>query len=59
MPKAMRIHQNGGSEVLILDDVERPAPGPGQALIRHGGIGVNFIDIHTDGAGSGAPANGR
>ena len=46
MPKAVRIHQTGGPEVMTLDDVEAGTPGPGQALIRHGAIGVNFIDLH-------------
>jgi NADPH:quinone reductase len=46
MPRAVRIHQTGGPEVLTLDDVAVGTPGPGQALIRHGAIGVNFIDLH-------------
>ena len=46
MPKAVRIHQTGGPDVMTLDEVETGTPGLGQALIRHGAIGVNFIDLH-------------
>jgi NADPH2:quinone reductase len=44
--RAIRIHQVGGPEVLQLEDVELAAPGPGQAQIRHGAIGVNFLDTY-------------
>jgi NADPH2:quinone reductase len=46
MSKAIRIHANGGPEVLQWEDVEPGAPGAGQALIRHTAIGFNFIDIY-------------
>lgn len=46
MPRAVRIHANGGPEVLKLDTVEPAPPGPGQALVRNGAAGLNFIDIH-------------
>lgn len=42
--KAVRIHQYGGPEVLTLDDIPRPAPGPGQVLVRIRAAGVNPID---------------
>ena len=38
--------QIGGPEVLRLESVEVGAPGPGQALVRHSAIAVNFIDIY-------------
>src|SRR5512142_2510472 len=44
--KAIRIAKNGGPEVLVLQDVDLPAPGPGQATVRHKAIGVNFIDTY-------------
>jgi NADPH2:quinone reductase len=44
--KAIRILKNGGPEVLTLQDVELPAPGPGQVLVRAKAIGVNFIDTY-------------
>ena len=44
--KAIRIHTPGGPEVLKLDDVPEPAPGPGQALVKLAAAGVNFIDVY-------------
>lgn len=46
MPKAIRIHANGGPEVLQYEDVDVGQPGEGQALIRQTAIGLNFIDIY-------------
>ncbi len=46
MPKAIRIHQTGGPDVLRLEDVEVGEPGEGQARVRHTAIGVNFIDTY-------------
>jgi NADPH2:quinone reductase len=46
MSKAMRVHATGGPEVLRWEEVALQAPGPGQALIRHRAIGVNFIDVY-------------
>ena len=46
MVKAVRIHAHGGPEALVVDEVEPGAPGPGEARVRHGAIGVNFVDIH-------------
>jgi NADPH2:quinone reductase len=42
--KAVRIHEYGGPEVLRLDDVPDPAPGPGEVLLRVRAAGVNFAD---------------
>jgi NADPH2:quinone reductase len=44
--KAIRILKTGGPDVLTLQDVELPKPGPGQVLVRAGAIGVNFIDTY-------------
>ena len=46
MTKAIRIHANGGPEVMVWEDVPTPEPGPGEALIRHEAIGLNFIDVY-------------
>jgi NADPH2:quinone reductase len=46
MTKAIRIHANGGPEVMVLEEVPTPSPGPGQALIRQEAIGLNYIDIY-------------
>jgi len=44
--KAIRVHSPGGPEALRYEDVERPAPGPGQALVKVEAAGVNFIDVY-------------
>jgi NADPH2:quinone reductase len=46
MTRAIRIHKTGGPEVLQLDTVDPGKPGPGQALVRHKAIGINFIDTY-------------
>jgi NADPH2:quinone reductase len=46
MTKAIRIHANGGPEVMQWEDVPTPEPGPGEALIRHGAVGLNYIDVY-------------
>lgn len=44
--KAIRVHQFGGPEVLALDEIPLPQPGPGEARVKLQAIGVNFIDIY-------------
>ncbi len=46
MSKAIRIHANGGPEVLGYEEVETEQPGAGQVLVRHTAIGLNFIDVY-------------
>ena len=46
MSKAIRIHANGGPEVLTYEDIDPGRPGSGQILIRHTAIGLNFIDVY-------------
>jgi NADPH:quinone reductase len=43
---AIRVHQTGGPEVLRYETVERPSPGPGQALVKIDAAGVNFIEVY-------------
>ena len=42
--QAIRFHTIGGPEVLKLEDVEKPRPGAGEALVRIHVAGVNFAD---------------
>src|SRR2546427_13012570 len=44
--KASRVHAPGGPDALRYEDIERPAPGPGQVLVKIGAAGVNFIDMY-------------
>ena len=46
MPKAIRIPQAGGPEVMQYVDVDVGAPGPGEAQVRHHAIGLNYIDVY-------------
>jgi NADPH:quinone reductase len=46
MTKAIRIHTNGGPEVMRWEDVPTPEPGPGEALVRHEAVGLNYIDVY-------------
>ena len=45
MPKAFRLYENGGPDVLKWEEVEVPSPGPGQVLVRQTAIAVNYRDI--------------
>ena len=43
---AVQAMRAGGPEVLEAVELERPTPGPGQILVRHAAIGLNFIDVY-------------
>jgi NADPH2:quinone reductase len=44
--KAIRIHEHGGPEVLVLEDIPQPEPGSDQVLIKVAASGLNFIDTY-------------
>jgi len=44
--QAIRIHEYGGPEVLKLEELPTPEPGPGQALVEVAATGVNFVEIY-------------
>ena len=46
MSKAIRIHEPGGPEVLRWDDVDVGEPGPTEVVVRHGAVGLNYIDVY-------------
>ena len=46
MERAVRIYKYGPPEVLTIESVEAPQPGPGEALIRHTAIGLNFVEVY-------------
>lgn len=43
---AIRIHENGGPEVLRWEEVTIDDPGPGEVRVRNTAIGLNFIDTY-------------
>jgi NADPH2:quinone reductase len=43
---AIQAVKAGGPEVLEVIDIPLPSPGPGQVLVRHKAVGLNFIDTY-------------
>ena len=43
--KAIRIHEDGGPEVLRYEDAPDPSPGPGDVLIRLCAASLNHLDL--------------
>jgi zinc-binding alcohol dehydrogenase/oxidoreductase len=43
--KAIRIHEDGGPEVLRYEDVPDPEPGPGEVLLRLRAASLNHLDL--------------
>lgn len=46
MPKAFRIYEHGGPEVLKWEEVELPALGAREVRVRHTAVGLNFSDVY-------------
>lgn len=46
MVKAIRIHEQGGPQVMKLEEVDLGDPDQGQVRIRHSAIGLNYIDTY-------------
>lgn len=44
--RAIRFEKTGGPEVLEVVDVPVPEPKPGEIVVRHHAVGVNFIDTY-------------
>jgi len=43
--KAVRIHEDGGPEVLRYEDVPDPEPAPGEVLVSLRAAGLNHLDV--------------
>lgn len=43
--KAVRYHSVGGPEVLVYEEVNTPAPGKGEALVKVAACSVNRLDV--------------
>src|SRR3954468_2776475 len=43
--KAVRIHEDGGPEVLRYEDVPDPEPGEGEVLVRIHAASLNHLDV--------------
>jgi NADPH2:quinone reductase len=46
MAHRIRAHRHGGPEVLEYESYDVPEPGPGEAVVRHEAIGLNYIDVY-------------
>ncbi|MEQ8440797.1 MAG: quinone oxidoreductase [Alphaproteobacteria bacterium] len=46
MAKAIRIYEPGGPENMKFEDVDVPAPGEGEILIKQDFCGLNYIDVY-------------
>lgn len=47
--RAIQAVRTGGPEVLEVVELADPTPGPGEILIRHQAVGLNFIDTYHRG----------
>ncbi len=43
--KAVRIHEDGGPEVLVLEESPDPSPAPGEVLVRLRASALNHLDV--------------
>jgi zinc-binding alcohol dehydrogenase/oxidoreductase len=43
--RAVRIHEDGGPEVLVLEEAPDPQPGPGEVLVRLRASALNHLDV--------------
>ncbi|MDQ2983733.1 MAG: zinc-binding dehydrogenase [Actinomycetota bacterium] len=43
--KAVRIHEDGGPEVLRYEDAPDPSPGPGEVVVRLHAASINHLDL--------------
>jgi NADPH2:quinone reductase len=46
MNHAIRVHENGGPEKLVWEEVPKPDPKPGEVLIAQKAVGLNYIDVY-------------
>ncbi len=46
MNHAIRVHEHGGPEKLVWEEVPLPDPKPGEALVRQKAVGLNYIDVY-------------
>lgn len=45
MARTIRFHRHGGPEVLTIEDIDVPPPGPGEVRIRTKALGLNRAEV--------------
>jgi len=51
MAKAVRVHNPGGPDAMVYEDVTIGDPGPGEVRLKQDFVGLNYIDVyHRTGA---------
>ncbi len=53
--KAIRVREQGAPEVLVVEEVDDPRPGPGEVLVGLHAAGVNMIDVQQRSGGYPVP----
>src|SRR4051812_19826323 len=43
--RAVRIHECGGLDNIVIDDIPRPEPGDGEVMIEVRAVSLNHLDI--------------
>ncbi len=46
MVHGVRVHEAGGPDRLIWEEIEVGAPGPGEVRIKQHAVGLNYIDVY-------------
>ena len=46
MNHAIRVHETGGPETLVWEEVPKPGPKTGEVLIAQKAVGLNYIDVY-------------
>jgi NADPH:quinone reductase-like Zn-dependent oxidoreductase len=54
--KAVVMRRRGGPEVLQVEEVPTPVPGPGEVLVRVYACGLNHLDLYTRAGAQGRKA---
>src|ERR1035438_4254016 len=47
MPKAIRMHQTCGPQVLVWEEYDPGSPGKGEVPLRHTAVGLNYIGTYV------------
>ena len=46
MNHAIRVHEHGGPETLVWEELPKPEPKPGEVRLQQHAVGLNYIDVY-------------